>query len=312
MAANVENMFFVGREVPWHGLGVSIENAPTSKDAIICAGLDWNVIQQELYLGDGRIAPGFKANVRETDNQLLGIVSDRYKVVQNEEAFSFVDNLLGEGVRYETAGSLANGKRVWMLARLPEAYKMLDDEVEPYLVLTNSHDGSGAIKACMTPVRVVCQNTLNLALNNAARTWSMVHKGKISDKLEEAQYTLHLGESYMNHLQGEAFELSKIRLSDDKVMEYIEMLLPCADEEETRKKKNIVSLREALMFRYKEAPDLQHVGKNAYRFVNAVSDFATHNEPLRRTVNYQENMFGKTIDGNPLIDKAYAIVKDAA
>jgi len=312
MAANVESMFFVGREVPWHGLGVSIENAPTSKDAIVCAGLDWQVVQQELYLGDGRVAPGFKANVRKTDNQLLGIVTDRYKVVQNEEAFSFVDALLGEGVRYETAGSLANGKRVWMLAKLPEAYKLLDDAVEPYLVLTNSHDGTGAIKACMTPVRVVCQNTLNLALNNAERTWAMMHKGRIIDKLEEAQYTLRLGETYMNQLQREAFELTKLRLTDDKVMEYIEMLLPCDAEEDSRKSKNIISLREALMMRYKEAPDLQHVGKNAFRFVNAVSDFATHNDPLRRTANYQENMFGKTIDGNPLIDKAYSIVKEAA
>lgn len=94
---------------------------------------------------------GFKANVRDRDNQVLGIVTDRYKVVQNEEAFAFTDALLGEGVRYETAGSLQGGKRTWMLARLPHQYIISGDEISPYLVFMNSHDGTGAIKTAITP-----------------------------------------------------------------------------------------------------------------------------------------------------------------
>ena len=103
---------------------------------------------------EGITVPGFRANLRETDNQVLGVVSDRYKVVQNEEAFAFTDELLGEGVTYETAGSLQNGRRTWILAKLPTRYIISGDEITPYLVFMNSHDGSGAIKAAMTPIRV--------------------------------------------------------------------------------------------------------------------------------------------------------------
>ena len=110
MAALVETMFSV-REKPWHGLGTIVSEAPDSQKALELAGLDWNVIQKDIITSDGSsVIPGFKANVRDTDNSVLGIVTDRYKVVQNSEAFAFTDELLGEGVRYETAGSLQDGR----------------------------------------------------------------------------------------------------------------------------------------------------------------------------------------------------------
>ena len=90
--------------------------------------------------------------------------------------------------------------------------------------------------------------------------------------------------------------------------EYIELLLPIEADATSLQIKNIKRLREDMKARYHDAPDLKNVGNNAYRFINAVSDFATHANPLRRTVNYQENLFGKTMDGNPLIDKAYQLV----
>ncbi len=157
MAANVETMFFTGRTAPWHGLGTMVENAPTSEDALILAGLDWKVVQKNLVTEDGFSVPGFKANVRDLDNRTLGVVTDRYKVVQNDEAFSFTDSLLGEGVTYETAGSLQEGRRTWILAKLPQRYIISGDELTPYLVFMNSHDGTGAIKAAMTPIRVVSE-----------------------------------------------------------------------------------------------------------------------------------------------------------
>lgn len=122
MAALVETMFSV-REKPWHGLGQIVAYAPDSETALELAGLDWNVIQKDIRTADDAAAiAGFKANVRDADGSVLGIVTDRYKVVQNREAFAFTDALLGEGVRYETAGSLQGGRRTWMLARLPHQY----------------------------------------------------------------------------------------------------------------------------------------------------------------------------------------------
>ena len=116
MPALVEEMFYV-REKPWHGLGTRVEEAPTSENALILAGLNWTVEQENVYTDFGEIIPGYRANIRSTDRRVLGVVTDRYKVVQNAEAFAFTDELLGKGVRYETAGSLQDGRKVWLLAR---------------------------------------------------------------------------------------------------------------------------------------------------------------------------------------------------
>ncbi|MCD8332862.1 MAG: DUF932 domain-containing protein, partial [Clostridiales bacterium] len=130
-------------------------------------------------------------------------------------------------------------------------------------------------------------------------------------KMEEARDTLFMADYYMENLGMEFEELRKKALDDRKVKEYIEVLLPYEDCWTPQQKKNTRRLREDLASRYFDAPDLLDVGKNAYRFVNAVSDFATHADPIRRTKNYKENLFSRTVDGNPLIDKAYRLVKAA-
>lgn len=305
MAANVESMFSV-RETPWHGLGTIIQDAPTSEDAIRLAGLDWNVIQEDVVCSSG-IITGYKANIRDTDKKILGLVTDRYEIVQNKEAFEFTDALLGEGVRYETAGSLASGKRVWMLARM-DTTKITDEDFDPYLVFTNSHDGKGSIRVAITPVRVVCQNTLNVALRDASRHWSCIHKGDISSKMDDAKNTLLNTKKYMDALEEEFGELKLKSLTTDKVKEYVDIMFPVDEKDSDRKKNNIIVLRDELMNRYLYAPDLQNVEKSAYRFVNAVSDFATHTKNHRETQNYRENLFIKTVDGNALIDMAYRMV----
>lgn len=310
MSAEVETMFYT-RVAPWHGLGTCVENAPGSQEALKVAGLDWKVVQKPIFTEEGQLVGGFKANIRDRDNQILGVVTDRYKVVQNEEAFAFTDQLLGEGVTYETAGSLQGGRRTWILAKLPQRYIISGDEITPYLVFMNSHDGTGAIKAAMTPIRVVCQNTLNLALSNAKRSWSANHVGNINGKLDDARYTLLYADKYMAELGRSIDRLNQIRLSDQKVYEYINTLFPLADNATEQQKKNLLRMKEDVKARYFEAPDLKHIGKNGYRFVNAVSDFATHSKPLRERSTYRENLFSRTIEGNPMIDRAYSLLQTA-
>ncbi len=285
MAHMIETMFSV-REKPWHGLGTIVMEAPASAEALKLAGLGWKVVQEPVYTDNRELIKGYKANVRSSDRRVLGVVSDRYKVVQNTDAFSFTDELLGKGVKYETAGSLQEGKKVWLLARLPKEYVIAGERISSYLVFSNTHDGSGSVKVAVTPVRVVCNNTLNLALETAKRSFSMIHTGNIHDKIQEAKDTLFMAENYMDNL-GMEKEPTPIQ------------------------SKNILKLRRDMEQRYYEAPDLQKVGNNAYRFINAVSDFATHSRPLRMTANYKENVFARTIDENPLIDKAYQLVKAA-
>lgn len=311
MSANVETMFYV-REKPWHGLGVQVMEAPASADALIWAGLDWRVIQRDVCTDEGCWIPGYKANVRDTDGSVLGIVSDRYKVVQNEDAFQFTDDLLGEGVTYETAGALQGGKKVWMLAKMPHRYIIAGDEIAPYLVVMNSHDGSSGIKVAMTPIRVVCQNTLNLALNSAKRIWTTKHTENVMLRVHEAEETLGLAKKYMGELGRGIDTLSRIRLTDKKVAEFMQEFFPVDTDMPDVQRKNNLRLLEDMKRRYWDAPDLSNVGRNGYRFINAVSDFATHADPIRKTRNYNENLFLRTVEGIPMIDKAYKMVLAAA
>ena len=328
MAANVETMFYVG-ETPWHNLGEKVDKALNSKDAIRIGGIDWEVIPMPIYDGNGREIPGYKVNQRSSDGKILGVVTNRYKIVQNREAFAFTDALLGEGVRYETAGSLASGKRIWLLARL-ENTTICEENIDPFLVFTNSHDGTGAVRVAITPVRVVCQNTLNLALNTADRHWSCAHKGDIQGKLEEARYTLESAERYMKALEEEFGELKLKKVSEDQVRRMTDDLLKAEfadlvkkatvdakvvniqdyvrqqkfEEKLNRKRNDILDI-------YFDKPDLKGTEHTAFRFINAVSDYATHTTDHKNTANYQENLFIRTVDGNPLIDTAYEIAKAA-
>lgn len=311
MPANIETMFYV-RQAPWHGLGNRVEHALSSEEALQVAELDWEVIQKSIQTEDYADIPGYKANIRATDQRLLGVVSNRYKIVQNHEAFAFTDELLGEGVRFETAGSLQNGRKVWLRARLPESYIIAGDRINPYLVFSNSHDGSGSIKVAMTPIRVVCQNTLNLALQNAKRMWTTIHTGNIQAKLDEARKTLLYAELYMDRLGAEVDRLNRIKIPDHKVREYMELLLPLPDNATKLQERNVQQLRDDFQARYFDAPDLKEVGKNGYRFINAVSDFATHAKPLRDTASFKENLFLRTMEGNPLIDKAHELILASA
>jgi phage/plasmid-like protein (TIGR03299 family) len=130
MPAEVETMFYT-REVPWHGLGVRVEETLSSEEALEKSWLNWTVIQRPIMTSNYTPIKGHKANIRQSDEKVLGVVTDRYKVVQNHEAFAFTDALLGEGVRYETAGSLQEGRKIWLLAKLPDKYVMEGERIEP-------------------------------------------------------------------------------------------------------------------------------------------------------------------------------------
>lgn len=309
MAANVESMMYV-REVPWHGLGTRVEEAVTSADALRIAGLDWTVEQTPVYTASGLLIPNYKANIRSTDGTALGIVTDRYKIVQNTEAFEFTDSLVGETedgvVKYETAGSLDRGRKIWMLAKMP-TQKVLDDDVEPYLCFTNSHDGKGSVRVCMTPVRVVCQNTLNIAFSSAKRQWSTKHVGNIESKLEEAKLCLELAHKYMDGLKIEADKLANATLRREQLDEILNEMFPVDETTSERKKSNIQQTKDEFYIAY-FAPDIKKFQGTAYGAINAMSDMVTHTAPRRNTANYNENRWGKVIDGHPMFDQFVELV----
>lgn len=309
MSANVETMFSV-RQVPWHGLGTIVKEAPTSADALRFAGLDWTVDQTPVYTDAGIEIPGYKANRRSSDNSILGIVSDRYRIVQNTEAFEFTDAIVGETengvVKYETAGSLCGGRKIWLLAKMP-VQKVLDDDVEPYMFFSNSYDGSGAIKVGMTPIRIVCNNTLNMALAGAKRSWSTKHVGDMKSKLEEAKMCLSMADKYMQNLDIEADRLANAKLYKEQIDEILEEMFPVDDDTTERKKNNVQSIKDSFYVAY-FMPDILKFGESAWRAINSMSDMITHSTPKRNTKNFNENRWVKIMDGHVLFDRFVELV----
>lgn len=337
MAHNVESMMFAGeREKIWHGLGKQVAGAVTSDEALVSAGLDWSVEARPVYLaGSSEPIQGYQANTRvgarlldfggdpvfDNDgepamrpDEVLSIMSDKYAIVQNREAFSFVDDLIGGGdVRYDTAGSLRGGAVVWMLAQMP-ARDILGDKVEPYLCFSNSHDGSSGVRVCMTPVRVVCNNTLNLAISGATRSWTTRHVGKLDGKLEEAKFTLRLADRYMDNFKALAEKYSSASISENQYREIVEEIFPLPvnpeNKENKRKAANAQFLWNLVFFCY-NAPDIAQFRGTKWGVLNAVSDAVYHGAPLRDSGNHRENLWGKSMGGNPILDRAVGVLNAA-
>lgn len=309
MPADVETMFYT-REKPWHGLGTRVEEAPTSFDAMMLSGLNWEVEARPISLqGESEAIPNVFANVRKSDNSVLGIVSERYRIVQNVEAFAFTDTLIGGDVHYETAGSLNGGRRVWLLAKMPEQ-KILDDDVSPYLCFSNTHDGTGAVKVCMTPVRVVCNNTLNFALRSAKRSWSVKHTGDISLKIKEAKDTLELAQRYMSSLNEYAERIVDIRVDEEALEIALGKVFPQKENATPREKAVEQKKHDDFMVCY-FAPDIAKFRGTAWGAVNAMTDMVAHMEPARMTRNYQENNMKRIIDGHSVVDDFASILVGA-
>ena len=187
MAHNIGQMFYVG-ELPWHTLGQKLKQAATLEEALVAGGLDWEV-------GTVPIAPLNEPNSRISHRvavvrsdrkpgetgRVVGVVHPGFEPLQNRQGALMFDALMGQGKRiYHTGGYLKNGEIIWLLARLPNDIRVRGDDVlETYLLFTNSHDGSVAIDIRLTTVRVVCQNTLSLALHTggAGKVFRRAHNG---------------------------------------------------------------------------------------------------------------------------------------
>lgn len=229
-ASGRAEMFYTGT-TPWHGLGQHVAEAPDSAAAMRLARLDWDVQLCPLttqFNFDTLDAPGF-ALVRTDVGKVLSVVGQRYQPVQNREAFAFLDAAVaGNETRYETAGALDDGRRVWLLARMPKSDFTVgkDDRTEAYALMATSHDGSSAVRVLPTSVRVVCQNTLGLALRGSRTGLSIRHTGEVKDKLDAAQQVLGTVARRMEQAKDEAQRLAAARVDDKTAVEYWQTLLP--------------------------------------------------------------------------------------
>lgn len=222
MSHNIEvtskgaSIAFTG-ETPWHRLGQKLKEAFDAATALKEARLDFTVEKTKIACADSGVVIPNRFAVRRTDNQdVLGIVGSSYTPCQNRDAFAFFDGVFGKDkARYECAGVLGKGERIWLLAKLPGGFQIgKEDLVNKYLLLTNSHDGSELIRARFTPIRVVCQNTLNAALREKSQEIGVMHLNNVKDKLELAGKLLRNAGIYFKESEDTFRAFAKFKLSD--------------------------------------------------------------------------------------------------
>ena len=241
--ANGKHSFFSVNEKAWHGLGQIVDQYPTSAEAIKYAGLDYEVIKSPLFtcqrdetVGDnGEIIEGSQmpvphhfATVRTDNHAVLGVVGKDYEIVQNVNAFEFFDAIVGggDGILYETAGALGKGERIFITAKLPGYIRVgKQDMIEQYLLLTTSHDGFGSITAAFTPVRVVCQNTLNAAMRNHSNSIKIRHTASANDRLKQAHKLMGISSNLGSELEGLLNNWAHIKITDKVVKRLIQIAM---------------------------------------------------------------------------------------
>ena len=310
-----ENDFmFSGRgKVPWHGIGAVLDGVLSSDEAIKEARLTWSVNQTPVFTEGNWAAaiPGYVANVRSDTKEVLGIVSERYKVAQNNDVFAFADDLIGNGkvkCTYETAGSLFNGRRVFMLVNMPEG-RIMGDEYKPYLCLSNAHDGSACLQVFLTGIRVVCNNTLSAALNTAARKISIRHLAIMEQRKDEALKTMGAASKYFHDLEAFATKLAGKKVNIGKVLD---RLFPVSSE---MSKKQLVSnqeVKDTIKQLFKRKDDLQNFKGTAWGAYSAISDYRSNAQPVRRTQTYADNKMAMFLDGDSIMNQAQEIIMELA
>lgn len=297
MAHNIlkDKMVCVG--TAWHDVGTRVEKEMTAAEAIRLAKLDYQVIKMPMSAqsSEGNIESEFFGTVNTENKAVLGIVTDRYQIMQNVEAFGFFDSVVKTGEAfYHSAGALGKGERIWILAKLPKnilVYKDIDT-VEQYLLLTNSHDGSSALMMYFTPIRVVCQNTLILSLGNKSEGISIRHTLNMQDKVNEARRALGLAVDFYANFEEVAKKMVATPMDTAKAGRYYEGLLKINEEDKTSTQKKNTYDELIQLFHTGKGNDVPGVKDTVWAGYNAVTEYADFHKTVRGDNRVQSILFG--------------------
>lgn len=294
------------RTATWNNIGTPISKAKNIEEALTIANLNYEVEKVPVYLENGIQVPGAFATKKVGEDHTFGVVGNKFELVQNLEAFNFVDTLLPEGMKFIKAGETP--KMVYIIASLPDTY-ILDDKVTPYLIFQNSHCGKSTLRATITPLRIICQNQFNWAFRKASNKITIRHTRSAKEKLETAKDILLRNSEYLDQFKLEAEKLATTKISKSQVDLIINTTFPYAPEANAKSIANTEEKRERLLTAY-NAEDNQNFKGTAWGLVNAYSDYITHKELRKNTEAAQENHFIKTtLKGENITDFITTIQK---
>jgi phage/plasmid-like protein (TIGR03299 family) len=286
---------FASTQTAWHGLGQIVGGAMTAQEAIRLAHLDYEVVKVPNFAyhnGEFLDTPASFSTLRTDTNQILGDrIGKNYTIVQNLEAFDFFDTITQAGeAMYETAGVLGIGEKIFVTAKMPDTIRIAgtDDLTEVYVLLTSSHDGSGSIIAAVTPVRVVCQNTLNMALNNTINRVAIRHTSAVKDRLAEAHKVLGISKAFVIEANECFNHLSKKYVSDDSVKELIRNLFNEQERDSTR----IKNIEDAVLECYFTGVGQEKIVGTAWGAINGITFYLDHVKNYRNDATKFDNIIG--------------------
>lgn len=311
----------------WHGLGTVVDDAPTPTQALALAGLDWHVDKLPLFAAgpDSPIeVPGHVAVVRRDTAAPLGVVKDRYRPVQNRELAEFAEALAeaGDTVTVESAGSIRGGRRVWFLLR-GESFSVRDDDhMTPYILLSNGHDGTAALRATPTTVRVVCSNTLHMVIPGSGRRPAqpaelvLRHTGDVAAKVHQAKAALHLYERAHDATAGLARTLAARDVTRAEVQRfwldvYQTIQAPVPADPRTQGQRNAASRARDAMASMAARFDRERdaAGANAWNALNAFTGWMQHDRPVqgRTDAHRRDNRTHNRLFGSAVRDTGRAL-----
>jgi phage/plasmid-like protein (TIGR03299 family) len=305
MPANVQTIAYYG-EAPWHGLGTLVPLGVTAEEMIRAAGMDWSVdvrpargAKEINSKGEYSRYEVFRVPRPKTEEAevLFGVVSRRYQPLQNIEAFAFFDHIVGEKKAYfETAGALGEGERIWVMARMPGAMQIVPgDECLKYLLLSNTHTGEGSVIAKFTSVRVVCQNTLIMAMEDGQKTYRVRHSKKMQFRLDELAEFLAITQEVYLKTEERFRRMAKIQMRGDRLETYFKAVFPLS---EAQKKNGEKPERWGILTEiFERQPDLQLPGVRgtlwgAYNAVTRLEDYKQPQQEERQEQRLERTWFG--------------------
>lgn len=278
------------RLASWTGIGTTI-NEKTVDAALEKANLNYTVHKETLWLTDKTKVEDMVANTyidNKGHKHILGIVGEKYELVQNRDGFAFVD-YISEGLKFVKGGMTHTGM-IYLIAELPSV-NILGDKFNPYVIFRNSFNGKYQLSAAITPLRVVCQNQFNFAFNHTANTINIRHSARVDERMEESKEVLRGVANYMSKLNEIAQQFSKVKLTQSEKEQAINMLFPIPDNADDLKKVVIAQQKKAFA-KMLNADDNQNHKGNAWGLVNAYTDFITHTS-IRKT-RYDDSQFMNT------------------
>lgn len=305
MSHEIESMFFKG-ETPWHGLGTEVHGVLTSLEAIEKAGLDWKVNLVPLYTAEDELVAERRAVQRDSDRRILGTVGTGYHALQNKDAFGFFDSFVNvKEATYETAGSLAGGRKVWVLAKLNRApiEVVNGDVVQKFLLLSNSHDGTTSVKVGFTPIRVVCANTLAMAHGAQSQLLRVRHTARVKESVDQIIDIVNSADAQFEATAEKYKRLSRKGVNEADLKKYVkEVFYPRMLKEDMsdrmvmrmeRIEKSILRL-----FEVGRGAEITGVRGTAWGAYNAVNEFLTYEKPGEQDAKLDSLWFGHTANVN--------------